>query len=151
MKYLFFTFFCFTMSFAQSSEFGLDKLGPNPVTFIDSIKVSKPEILNFDSQLVALMTVYEPKKAKEALGEAGKDGAIYIEIINFSKKRFLHYFKSKSEDFSKLYNAEGNDTGFQYILNGKVLKDNFEGELALIDDKVFKKIEIIKNDKTIRY
>lgn len=144
MKYLFFTFFCFTMSYAQ---YGLDKLGPNPITFIDSVKVSKPEILKVDSKSIALMSVYDPNEAKDLLGEDGKDGAIYVETIDFSKKRFLNYFRSKSEDFSKLFNTQGNDDGFQYILNGKILKDNFEGDLALIDDKIFKKIEIIKKEK----
>jgi hypothetical protein len=141
MKYLFFTFFGFAMSFAQS---GLEKLGSNPVTYIDSVKVSKPEILRFDSNLITLMTVYDPNEAKDIVGEEGKDGAVYIETRGFSKKRFQRYFKSKSREFSKLLDSKGDDNTFQYILNGKILTNNFEGELAMIDDKVFKKIDIIK-------
>lgn len=69
MKYLFFTLFCFTMS---SAQYGLEKLGSNPVTYIDSMKVSKPEILTFDSNLITLMTVYDPAEAKNLVGEEEK-------------------------------------------------------------------------------
>ncbi|MBB6331821.1 hypothetical protein HNP24_002771 [Chryseobacterium sediminis] len=144
MKYLFFTFFCFSISFAQSSQYGLDKLGSNPVTFIDSVKVNKPEIFALDSKLVALMSVYGPTEAKKLIGEDGKDGVIYVETKDFSTKRFLRYFRSKSKEFSKLLDSNGDGHTFQYILNGKVLTSNFEGDLALIDDKVFKKINIVK-------
>ncbi|UKB83368.1 hypothetical protein LF887_20505 [Chryseobacterium sp. MEBOG06] len=143
MKYLFFTFFCISMSFAQSSQYGLDKLGKNPVTFIDSVKVNRSEILTFDSNRITLMSVYDPGEATSLIGEDGKDGAIYIETKDFARKRFLRYFKSKSTEFSGLLESKGNDSTFQYIHNGKVLTNNFEGDLALIDDKVFKTINII--------
>ncbi|MFZ4930379.1 hypothetical protein [Chryseobacterium sp. Mn2064] len=143
MKYLFFTFFCVSMGFAQSSQYGLDKLGKDPVTFIDSVKVSRSEVLSFDSKRVTLMTVYDPTEAKSLIGEDGKDGAIYVETRDFGRKRFLRYFKSKSAEFSKLLDSKGNDSTFQYIHNGKVLTNNFEGGLALVDDRVFKAIQII--------
>ena len=143
MKYLFFTFFCISLSFAQSSQYGLDKLGKNPVTFIDSAKVTRAEVLAFDSKLVALMTIYDPSEATDLIGEDGKDGVIYVESRDFCKKRFLRYFKSKSTEFSKLLDSKGNDSTFQYIINGKVLTSRFDGELALVDDKVFKTLNII--------
>lgn len=152
MKYLFFTLFCFSVSFAQSSKYGLDKLGRNPVTFIDSVKVNKPEIFALDPKLVALMSVYDPAEAKDLIGEDGKDGAIYVETKDFSTKRFLRYFRSKSKEFSKLLDSKGDDHTFQYILNGKILTSNFEGDLALIDDKVFKKINIVnKKELSAQY
>lgn len=69
---------------------------------------------------------------------------MYVETRGFSKKRFLRYFKSKSKEFSKILDSKGDDSTFQYILNGKILTGNFEGDLAIIDDKLFQKINIIK-------
>ncbi|MGH1519854.1 hypothetical protein [Chryseobacterium sp. JK1] len=143
MKYLFFTFFYFSMSFGQASEDPLDKLGKNPVTFIDSVKASRTEVLALDSKFVTLMTIYDPSEAKDLIGEDGKDGVIYAETRNFARKRFLRYFKSKSKEFSELLDSKGDDSTFQYIHNGKVLTNNFQGGLALVDDEAFKAIHII--------
>ncbi len=43
-----------------------------------------------------------------------------------------------------------NDSSIQYILNSKVLKENFEGDLALINDKTFIGIQIIGKEQLIK-
>ena len=62
------------------------------------------------------------------------------------KKRFKNYFKSKSNEYSKLLASEKNESNFIYILNGKLLSENYEGDLASINDKVFVSLKIISKD-----
>jgi hypothetical protein len=43
-----------------------------------------------------------------------------------------------------------NDSSIQYILNSKILTEDFEGKLALIDDKDFKGIQIINKEQLLK-
>ena len=57
----------------------------------------------------------------------------------------IHYFKTKSPDYLKIVPTPQSDSSVIYILNDKVLKTNFEGDLSGVDDNNF--IEIIIIDK----
>ena len=81
--------------------------------------------------------------------ESATNGLIYIETKKFDKERYQKYFKSKSAKYAEIVSASESDTNVQYILNKKVLTDNFEGDLAAIDNKIFKGIQIINKQQLI--
>ncbi|OYU79346.1 MAG: hypothetical protein CFE23_14350 [Flavobacterium sp. BFFFF1] len=150
MKYLFFAFFTLSLSFAQSPKKVLKKLGDNPVFFIDSVNVDKETLQQYDPNDISSVTVYKDKNAVELIGSEGKDGVIYIETKNFCKKRYWKYFVSKSDEYRQRVTAPDGDANVQYILNERVLDGNYEGNLAAIDDTVFKSIKFISKEELLR-
>lgn len=135
--------------FAQSPKRVLKKLGENPVFFIDSMNVDKDELQKYDPKDIAGVTVYKKKEAIDLVGEDGKDGAVYIETITFSKKRYWNFFKSKSEEYLKTVPSPDSDINMQYILNERILDKDFEGTLATINDKLFKQLIILSKEELI--
>jgi len=69
--------------------------------------------------------------------------SVYIQIKAFARNKYIAYFKSKSSNYQQLINTLQNDSTVQYILNRRVLKDDFEGNFSMIDDKVFKSLQVI--------
>lgn len=134
---------------AQSPKRVLKKLGEDPLYFIDSVNVDKSEVLKYDSKDIGIITVVKKDNAIKLLGEDGKDGAIYIETKIFVKSRYWKFFSSKSKEYSEIVKSPENDTTIQYILNKRILENNFEGDLALIDNKIFKSITIINKQELI--
>jgi len=137
--------------FAQKSPEKVGaKLGQNPLFFLDSISITREEMSKFNPNNLASLTLFEGKEAVLTLGDKAKDGAVYLESIPFAKKRFHRYFKTKSREFENLVPNLESDTSVQYILNGKVLKQNQVGDLSSIDDKIFQEIKIISKDGLIK-
>lgn len=137
-------------AFSQSPKRVLKKIGDHPLYFIDSVNVDREAIQKHDAKDVASMHVLSGKEAKEFAGEAGKDGVIFVESIQFATKRYKRYFRSKSPDYEKIISNADNDTTIQYILNNRVLTGDIAGNLSLIDDKVFKKITILSKEALIK-
>ncbi len=115
----------------------------DPVYFIDSIRVNRRVLQNYDPSEIAAITVLKDSSAIARMGTEAKNGLIYIETKKFAKDRYWNYFKSKSPQFAKLVPSVDGDTSIQYILNKRVLTKNYEGDLASINDKVFKGVQII--------
>jgi len=128
---------------SQNPKKVLKKIADNPVYFIDSLNVAEQELQKYESNQIASVTVYKGEEATEILGENGKDGAIYIETIKFSRLRYWKYFSSKSTEYTKVVPYIGLESTIQYILNDKVLTESYQGDLAMINDNIFKSINII--------
>ena len=133
-------------TFAQRPKKVIKKLGADPVFFIDSVSVDKAELKNYQPTEIATVSVYKDSSATNLIGPDGKDGVVYITTIKFAKIKYWNYFKSKSADYEKLVATPESDSTFQYILNNRVLKSNFDGDLSLINDNIFIDLKII--DKT---
>ncbi|SFA50887.1 hypothetical protein SAMN04488511_109202 [Pedobacter suwonensis] len=148
-KFILTTIFTLTtiMAFSQSPKRAIKKLGAEPVYFMDSVNVDKGELMKYDPNSIAIVTVLKGEEAMKIFGENGKDGAVYIETISFAKSRYWKYFRSKSPEYAALLPVANQDTTIQYILNDKVLDKNFEGNLALINDKVFKEIKVLNKEE----
>ncbi len=107
--------------------------------------------MKYEPSQIATLTVYKNKSSTDILGGEGVNGAIYIETKELAKKRYWRYFKSKSKEYSKLVSHPGMEKGIVYILNGKILQDNFEGDLSAIDNASLISIQVLnktnlKND-----
>ena len=148
-KFFYTTIFSFltTMALGQSPERALKKLGAEPIYFMDSVNVEKSDLMKYDPKEIASVSVLKSKEAMAILGNNGKDGAVYIETIPFAKSRYWKYFRGKSPEYKALVPLVGQDSTIQYILNDRVLDKGFEGNLALVDDKVFKEIKILNKEE----
>ena len=117
----------------------------DPVFFIDSVNVTRIEVQEYQPTDIAVVTVYKDTNAIKLVGEQGKFGAVYVETKKFARNKYWNYFKTKSPDYLKIVPTPQSDSSVIYILNDKVLKTNFEGDLSGVDDNNF--IEIIIIDK----
>ncbi len=154
MKYfLFFLFSILAISVkAQNSKKLIKEQGNGPVFFIDSINVSKSELMKYPSEQISSVSVYKDSNAVKLIGEEGKDGVVYVETKKFVKNRYWKYFSSKSEKYVAIVPNPQSDTATQYIVNGELLKTNVDGILSQINDSVFKEIIIIdKNELKRKY
>ena len=133
-------------SIAQSPKKTIKKLGNNPIFFIDSVNVDNSELQKYDPTEIAQVTVYKDKEATDLFGEDGKDGVVYIFTKKYTKAKYWLYFQSKSDNYKKLVPTPESDTAVQYILNKRVLKENFQGDLFIIDDTIFKSIRLLSKD-----
>lgn len=111
-----------------------------PICFVDSVRIDYSELTKYKPEQIASISVVKGEEATKVLSEVGEYGIIYIETKTFARTRYSRYLRSKSSLYSGLIEAE---TQIVYILNEKVLVDNYEGDLALINDSNFKSLEII--------
>lgn len=140
-------FSLFTLSVAgQSPKRMIKKLGSDPVFFVDSVSVDRSELSKYQPTEIAAVSVYKDSNAIKLLGPEGKDGVVYIVTKAFAKKKYWAYFTSKSAAYAALVPTPESDTAIQYILNSKILTSNFEGDLSLITDSLFKAITILDKE-----
>ncbi|WP_157887043.1 hypothetical protein [Hymenobacter sp. PAMC 26628] len=124
-------------------------LTSDPIYFVDSIKIMKAELAKYEPSQIAILTVYKDKSATDILGGEGVNGLIYIETKEFARKRYWRFFKSKSRKYFNIVPQPGLENDIIYILNGKVLQENFEGDLSAIDDTNFVEISILNKQNLI--
>jgi hypothetical protein len=124
---------------------------PNePVFFLDSIRVNKAVLANYVPSEISSVTVYKGDNAIKRIGAEGKNGLIYIQTKVFAKQLYWNYFKLKSKEYARIVPDAQNDRLIQYVLNSKLLKDNYESDLAAINDSTFKEITIIDKDQLVK-
>lgn len=122
----------------------------DPVFFIDSINVTRIELRQYEPTDIAVLTVYKDSNAISLVGEQGKYGAVYVETKKFAKNKYWNYFTSKSPAYLKVVPKPDDDSSVVYILNNKILKENFEGDLSGIDNQNLINITIINKKQLIR-
>jgi hypothetical protein len=121
----------------------------DPIFFIDSIRVNKNVLQNYKPEEIATVTVFKDTSAIKIMGPTAKNGLIYIETKEFARNKYWNYFKSKSPDYAKIILSPKEDSTIQYILNKRVLKENFEGDLSSLNNKTFKGLTILKKTQLI--
>lgn len=118
-----------------------------PVFFLDSIRVNKGVLNSYEPNEIALVSVYKDANAIRVAGKDAKNGAIYITTKSFARDSYWNYFKLKSLEYKKSVPDMEIEAKVVYILNNKVLKSNFEGDLFNINDSNFIELSVINNDK----
>ncbi|SDE56455.1 hypothetical protein SAMN05216464_107188 [Mucilaginibacter pineti] len=119
------------------------------VYYLDRIRVHKSDLQKINPTDIASLDVIKDSVITKRFGSNSTAGLFFIETKNFAKSRYQKYFSSKSPEYAKLITDPGIDAAIQYILNDKVLKENFEGDLAGINDKRFKGIKILTKAELI--
>ncbi|RYE59020.1 MAG: hypothetical protein EOP48_02165 [Sphingobacteriales bacterium] len=125
------------------------KLFNDPVFFIDSVNVTRVELQDYQPTDIALLTVYKDTNSIKLVGPQGRDGAVYIETKKFARNRYWRFFVRKSSEYLKVVPSPQSDSSVVYVLNGKVLTTNFEGELAGISDTSFIDLQVIHKAKLL--
>lgn len=126
------------------------KLFNDPVFFVDSINVTRIELQEYQPNDIAVVTIYKDTNAIKLVGPQGKDGVVYVETKKFARTKYWNYFKTKSEDYLKAVPTLQADSSVVYILDGKVLKQNFEGDLSTINDNNFIDLKVIDQTQLIK-
>jgi hypothetical protein len=117
-------------------------LGPDPYFTIDEQPVDRNEIGKYQPTDIASVTVYYGKDAKKNFGDKAKDGAVCVLTKAFATHKYETFFKSYSKEYEKIM-KEYDKGDIQYILNERILNENFEGDLASINKKLIKGLTII--------
>jgi hypothetical protein len=125
------------------------KLGPNPYFEVDGKYISRSDLDTLNPSDIASLTTYYNKEAKNLYGEKAKDGVVILETKKYAIMKFQNFLKSVSKEYEEmLYTTK--ETDIQYILNSRVLTENFVGTLATIDRITFKSIRLINGDELER-
>ncbi len=138
---------CYRFGQQVHQESFIESAPNDPLLILDGIAVNRRVLQNFVPSEIASLTVYKGAEAIKRGGAEAKNGLIYIETKKFAKQCYWTYFKSKSSEFLKIVPNPQDDSSIQYILNAKILKDNFESDLSAINDKTFKSIAIIDGEQ----
>lgn len=115
----------------------------DPMFFLDSIRVNKRVLENYQPSEIALITVYKDSNAIKLGGLDAKNGLIYITTKEFARDHYRSYFKSKSADYAKAATDNRKEEKAVYILNGKVLTSNIESTLFEINNSNFIELSVI--------
>jgi hypothetical protein len=129
---------------AQAPAKSAAKLTANSVYVVDSVTLeSVAGLQQFDPKTIATVNIFTGKEAVDLLGEKGNQGVMYAETIPFARRRYWRYFRSKSAEYKALVPTPATDSLVQYILNKRVLTGQEVGDLALIDDTIFKSLRVL--------
>jgi hypothetical protein len=113
-----------------------------PLFFLDGKEILQSEMTNISPNDIAMVTVLK-KNTFEKYGKKGKNGVVLIETKVHCRQLFQQYLSGKSAEYKKILSDDSNDQSVQYILNDKVLNDNYEGDLASIADSTFISINVV--------
>lgn len=138
---------CSDLSFCQLSAKLWNKMGTDPIFFVDSVRTDFLDVKKLSPFEISNFGVIGPKKAKRVLGEQGKDGAIYVTTVHFARIHYWNLFCSKSKEYRELVPTPESDSIIKYILNNKLLSDVPYGDLFLVNNKVFKKLKVITREE----
>lgn len=89
----------------------------DPVFFVDSVKITKQELTNYDPGEIASVAVYKDKNAWDILGAEAVNGLFYIETKEFARKRYWKFFKAISNQYLQLVPQPNQEQDVVYILN----------------------------------
>src|SRR6266850_330081 len=142
-----FLFFIGCKSTQIPPEKAIEKLGANPYFIIDGQPANKSDIMKLKPTDIASATTYFGSRATNNFGDKAKDGAISFLTKSYATSEYETLFISFSKDYEKVI-TENNRSDIQYILNGRILTENFEGDLASIDYNLLKELKVI-DQKTL--
>lgn len=135
-------------SFVEAPSEPLQLFRPNePMYFVDSIRTNESFIRKeYDPSEFAAVRVVKGENAIKIGGQEGRNGVIYIYTKNYAREKYFNAFRTKSKEYNKSVTSP-DQFDVVYILNGKVLKENYEIDLfeAAADPSL--EIEIIDRNQ----
>lgn len=145
---LFAIIFLNTYSFGQLSEKQLEKLGMNPILFLDSVETDLENLKTISPFNISNIDIMSKKKVEKYFGDRGFDGAVYVTTVQAAKKKYWNFLRNKSPEYKEIVNSPQADTIVQYIVNGETLSEGAApGTLFSISDHHFKNMRIIDTKK----
>ncbi|WP_296621529.1 hypothetical protein [Marivirga sp.] len=120
----------------------VEKLGPDPYFIVDGEPIDKSKLGNYDPSTIATLTTFYGKEAKNKYGEIANDGAVVVRTKKFAINIFEDFFSQYSPEYEEMITTTEREK-IQYILNGEILKEDYEGKLSLLEDKTLKGLKVI--------
>ena len=133
---------------ASSGLSDLNKLGENPIWFIDSTEVHYDTVKTINPMDISNISVLLPKSAKKKLGDKATDGAVYVTTVKAAKQKYWLFFSSHSNDYKLRIQDFRADTSVVYFLNGQTLSDSAIGTLNLVDKENLRQLQFVTIDST---
>ncbi|WP_149697434.1 hypothetical protein [Chitinophaga sp. CF418] len=106
----------------------------NALIFIDSVE-SKKGMEGLDPSKIALIDIVKGAKLKEKYGPRGENGVIFIETVDFARKRYTRMFSEINPAYKIELKSYGSDTCFQYVLDGSMINSSVPQMLAAMERK----------------
>ena len=116
---------------------------PMPLFFVDTKEVKGSFTSYAKADDIALIQVLPHHQALARHGAKAKNGVTYVFTTKYCVEQYQKGFSERSSEYKKVLKEEGGrDERIQYIIDGKVLKGKFEGNLYMIrnDPRYFLKI-----------
>jgi hypothetical protein len=121
---------------------GLKSSKGEPIMFLDGIRTH--DLNSINPKDLAAVRVYKDTSAIKIIGEEGKNGLIYIFTKVYAREKYFNFFQSISDEYRKKVPTLKEENDIIYILNNKILKDDYIGELFWILDKDSIEMNIIE-------
>lgn len=118
----------------------------NALIFVDSVE-SKTGMEGLDPTKIALIDIVKGSKLKEKYGPRGENGVIFIETVDFARKRYTRMFSEMSPEYAKVLQQYKSDTAFQYVLDGELITASIPQMLAALEKKSIDSISVLPPDK----
>jgi len=116
---------------------------PMPLFFIDTKEVKGSFLSYAKADDIGLVQVLPLDKAIEIHGDKAKNGITYVFTTKYCIEQYKKGFSERSSEYKKVLKDEGgSDDRIQYIIDGRLLKGRFEGNLYMLrnDPRYFLKI-----------
>ncbi len=143
MKKILFLVIGFFIGFVGYAQHTPPKMGKKPIVFIDSLLVPYDTLGHINPNQIALLTVLKVEKGIAMYGNDAKDGVIYIITKPYARLHYWRYLRSVSVLYDTYFPDLQTEAQAQYILNGKVLKENYESDLAALPREKLVSITVI--------
>ncbi|PUZ27109.1 hypothetical protein GA0116948_104101 [Chitinophaga costaii] len=136
-------------AFSAQAQTGTPENGSpeNDSTFyvVDSVAVGLGSMHDLSPEKIASISVVSGAGVVRKYGERAANGVIYIETKVFARKHYTALFANSSAAYKQLLTEnKGDDTHFAYVLNGRLLTINPEGELSAIQLTELRAISVMQ-------
>ncbi|MBC8753247.1 hypothetical protein H2O64_01105 [Kordia sp. YSTF-M3] len=138
-----------TLSLKETTNQAVKELGPNPYFVVNGEPVDQKTFVSLNKADISTLSIIYGKEATDLFNENGKDGVITVQTKTYAINKFQSTFKALSDEYNEMIDMY-KDSEIQYILNKKILKEDFEGTLSFIDETLLKSIKIIDSTKLSR-
>ena len=114
----------------------------NAPIFVDSVE-SKSGMEGLDPSKIALIDIV---RRKDPHGPEEKV-SIYIETVNFARKRYTRMFSEIAPEYGKMLQQHGSDSSFQYVLDSSPIDNSIPQMLAALEKKTIDSISVLSPAK----
>jgi hypothetical protein len=118
----------------------------NALIFVDSVE-SKTGMEGLDPTKIALIDIVKGAKLKEKYGARGENGVIFIETVNYARRRYTRMFSELSQDYAKALQQYKSDTSFGYFLDGSLIETSIPQMLAALERKSIDSIMVLSPEQ----
>jgi len=106
---------------------------PMPLFYLDTKEIKGSFLSYAKADDIGLVQVLPLDKAIELHGDKAKNGITYVFTTKYCVEQYKKGFSDRSSEYKKVLKDEhGSDERIQYIIDGKVLKGKFEGNLYML-------------------